>query len=141
MFSTTEAFMMALQATAEIKENKSAGIDAGIISPNLSDELAIGMIIGIALSSAMEQFSKEDSLFAGQTMYSFLSDYYLSPVLESFIKIYSPLIEVSAISLKNENISTCINFNDVVGQRKQLGWKLEWNAFREPYSTQWKNSK
>ena len=137
MINATESFMLALQATAEVKDNREEGERAGYIEHDMNDEEAIGVVLANMLLMNTEEMSESETLHSGQIMTSFLFDYYNENVLTSFLTLYAYSKNLSTEELIDNNISTYFDFEDVISEGNKLGWKNHWNAFKAPYRNQW----
>lgn len=139
MFSATEAFMMALQATAEVKDNRDEGERLGYISQEASDEEAIGQVLTNMLLMNTREMAESEALLNGQMMTAFLFDYYDEEVLTIFMTLYAHAKKINSNELVSDTFSTHFDFDDTIIQGNELGWKNHWNAFKEPYCYQWED--
>ena len=137
--TATSAFQLLIQASSDAIDHREQGEMLGLIQPWMSQNEGIAAVLALLIRKGYE------SDISPKIMTSLLKKYCHHDLSEAFMQFFCQLagqngLEISADSLRNSVFDTHIDISQFAIAGKSLGWKASWGAFKEPYSSQWRNA-
>ena len=132
--TTTKGFQILLQATADAMDAREDGIKAGLISEHCETDEAIGVLYATYIFNLYEK--KLSPIVA----YRILEVYCRKIISEAYKLSYISYLRNTKnpdIDFSKNNIDTIMEVYPLACRGKEIGYKMHWNPFREPFHSLW----
>lgn len=136
ILSTTQAFQILVQASADITDDRARYEEHGLVSRWMTYDEAIACVLTLMVKDSYETH------YSPQMMASLLTTYCPDDLADAFISFYCQVMaqsgtELTEATLRNGLIEPVIHIRDFAAHGRGLGWKASWGVFKEPYQSYW----
>ena len=132
--SATKGFQVLIQATADATDEKELGVQAGFIPKESSTDEAIGILFATYI------FRLYEKKFSPTIAYRILEIFCREPILHAYKVTYCYLytqLSKEQVNFNKINIDPMMDIYSMACHVKDIGYKIHWNPFKEPFYSLW----